>query len=83
MHQAVASKPIYEASHAPIPIARGQYVQFALVAMITVGVFTLFFYLAGFAIGRRWPMRPKRSLERAIHPRFRDEPREKWLRPDS
>jgi hypothetical protein len=54
------------------PIARGQYVQFVLVAVVTAGVFTVS-YLAGFGIGRRWPMRPKRSLERAVHPRFRDE----------
>ena len=63
------------------PIARGQYVQFVLVAVVTAGVFTVF-YLAGFGIGRRWPMRPKRSLERAVHPRFRNEPRGKHVRLD-
>jgi len=57
------------------PLARKQYVQFVLVAVVTAGVFTVF-YLAGFGIGRRWPMRPKRSLERAVHPRFRNEPHE-------
>lgn len=54
-------------------IARKQYLQFVIIGLITGGTFTVFYFL-GFGIGRAVPMRPKRSLERAVHPRFRDEP---------
>lgn len=50
------------------PIARGQYLQFAVIAVITCGVFTIF-YLGGYYAGKRWPWRNKRSLEYRAHPR--------------
>jgi hypothetical protein len=49
-------------------IARGQYVQFVLVGIITAGVFTVL-YLLAYSIGRRWPYRYKKSLERPAPPR--------------
>ncbi|WP_396919318.1 hypothetical protein [Mycolicibacterium sp.] len=50
------------------PIARGQLVQFVIVSIITVGVFAVV-YLIGYAIGKRWPLRLKRSMEYRAHPR--------------
>lgn len=50
------------------PIARGQYLQFAIIGVITGGVFTVF-YLGGYYAGKRWPWRNKRSLEYRAHPR--------------
>lgn len=43
-------------------IARGQYVQFGIIAILTAGVFTLL-YLAAYLIARRWPWRRQDSLE--------------------
>lgn len=53
-------------------IARGQYVQFGIVAVVTAGSFTLL-YLAAYWAGRRWPFRSRRSMER-VHPRLRNWP---------
>ncbi|WP_236054827.1 hypothetical protein [Mycobacterium sp. SM1] len=49
------------------PVARGQRLQFVIIAIITAGVFTAF-YLAAYRAGRRWPWRYKRSLEYRAHP---------------
>jgi hypothetical protein len=50
-------------------IARGQRLQFAIIAVMTAGIFTTI-YLLAFSAGRRWPWRPKRSGEYRAHPRF-------------
>lgn len=50
------------------PIARGQYLQFIIISVITLGVFTVF-YIGGYYAGKRWPWRNKRSLEYRAHPR--------------
>ncbi|MDI3315004.1 MAG: hypothetical protein QJR12_12275 [Mycobacterium sp.] len=50
------------------PIARGQYLQFVIISVVTFGVFTVF-YLGGYYAGKRWPWRNKRSLEYRVHPR--------------
>jgi uncharacterized membrane protein YciS (DUF1049 family) len=58
-------------------IARGQYVQFVLVGIITAGVFTVL-YLLAYIVGRRWPYRYNKSLERPAPPRpSRDKSRDK------
>ncbi len=44
------------------PIARGQYLQFAIVSVITAGVFTIF-YLCGYFAGKRWPLHRAESSE--------------------
>lgn len=49
-------------------IARGQYIQFGIIAILTAGVFTVL-YLAAYAAGKRWPLRRKASLEYRAHPR--------------
>lgn len=49
-------------------IARGQRVQFVIIAIITAGVFTIL-YLGGRYAGKRWPLRRKQSLEYRAHPR--------------
>jgi hypothetical protein len=49
-------------------VARGQYVQFVLVGIVTAGVFTVL-YLLAYVVGRRWPYRYKKSLERPAPPR--------------
>jgi hypothetical protein len=53
-------------------IARGQFLQFVLVGVVSAGAFTAL-YLGGYLIGRTWPMRSPKSLEYRVHPRFRDE----------
>lgn len=49
-------------------IARGQYVQFGIIAILTAGVFTVL-YLAAYAAGKRWPLRRRSSVEYRAHPR--------------
>ena len=51
-------------------IARRQYLQFVLVSVVTAGVFPVL-YLPAHALGRRWPLRNRRSLELRVHNRFR------------
>lgn len=51
-------------------LARGQNVQFGVIAVVSVGVFTVV-YLCGYVIGKRWPWRPRTSTEYLAHPRFR------------
>lgn len=53
------------------PIARGQRIQFALLAVITLGTFTIV-YLAAYAMARRRPVRSKHSLEYRAHPHLRE-----------
>jgi len=48
-------------------VARAQRVQFVLIAVITAAVFTNA-YGVGYAVGMRWPFRPKSSLERSAEP---------------
>lgn len=55
------------------PIARGQRIQFVIIAIITAGVFTVF-YLGAYYAGKRWPWRNKRSMEYRAHPRHQ----KKW-----
>ncbi|AQT82542.1 hypothetical protein B1R94_03715 [Mycolicibacterium litorale] len=49
-------------------VARGQYVQFAIIGILTAGGFVAL-YLLAFAAGRRWPFRRRQSLEYRAHPR--------------
>ncbi len=49
-------------------VARGQRVQFAIIAVITLGFVTVV-YLIGYSAGRRWPLRRTQSLEYRAHPR--------------
>ena len=49
------------------PVARRQYLQFVLVSVITAGLFALF-YLPAYFVGRRWPWRTSKSLERQARP---------------
>jgi len=50
------------------PIARGQYLQFVIVSVITAGVFTVF-YLGGYYAGKRWPLRREQSVGYGKHSR--------------
>jgi hypothetical protein len=50
------------------PIARQQRLQFAIVTIVTAGVFAAL-YLPAYYAGRRWPWRPTRSMEYRAHPR--------------
>ena len=50
------------------PVARGQRVQFAIIAIITLGVVNVV-YLMGYAAGRRWPSRFARSMDYGGHAR--------------
>jgi hypothetical protein len=54
------------------PIARGQYLQFAIIGVITAGVYTVL-YIAAYHAGRRWPVRRKQSMEYRVHPRHQKE----------
>lgn len=47
-------------------IARGQYVPFVFVGLVTAGTFTVL-YLVAYYVGRRWPVRRKQSLEYRAH----------------
>lgn len=51
-------------------IARGQYLQFAIVTVMTAGLFA-FLYLVAFQAARRWPVRREQSMEYRAHPRHR------------
>src|SRR5882757_6928388 len=57
-------------------IARGQWVPFALVGVVTAGAFTVL-YLLGYFVGKRWPVRRRRSMEYRAHSRHqrRERPR--------
>lgn len=50
------------------PIARGQRLQFSIIAVITAGFFAVL-YLPAYYAGRRWPWRSQRSMEYRAHPR--------------
>lgn len=52
------------------PVARGQWLPFILAAVVTAGAFAAL-YLFAYAVGKRFPMRPKRSLEYRTHPHLR------------
>lgn len=54
------------------PVARGQQNQFAMLTLMTAGIFAAL-YFAAFQAGMRWPWRPKRSMEYRAHPRHRRE----------
>jgi hypothetical protein len=49
-------------------LARGQRVQFVIVAIVTVGVFAAI-YLTAYQAGNRMPSRRKQSMEYRAHPR--------------
>jgi hypothetical protein len=49
------------------PVARGQRLQFGIVAAMTAGLFAIF-YLAAYTAGKRWPVRRKQSMEYRAHP---------------
>jgi len=51
------------------PVARGQRLQFVIISLITACVFTVV-YFAGYAAGKRWPLRRKKSMEYRAHPRL-------------
>lgn len=51
-------------------VARGQWVPFAVVGVTTLGTFTAL-YLIAYAAGKRWPRRPKGSMEYRAHPQLR------------
>jgi len=52
-------------------VARGQLVPFAVVGIATLGTFTALYALA-YAAGKRWPLRPKGSMEYRAHPHLRN-----------
>jgi hypothetical protein len=52
------------------PVARGQLLQFAVIGIATLGVFTALYALA-YAAGKRWPRRPKGSMAYRAHPHLR------------
>lgn len=54
------------------PVARGQQNQFAMLTLMTAGIFAALYFPAFYA-GQRWPWRPKRSMEYRAHPRHRRE----------
>jgi hypothetical protein len=49
-------------------VARGQRLQFAIIALVTVGAFPLL-YLPAYYAGRHWPLRRKQAMEYRAHPR--------------
>lgn len=53
-------------------VARGQRLQFSIIAAVTAGSFALL-YLIAFRIARRWPIRREQSVEYRTHPRHRAE----------
>ena len=53
------------------PIARGQYLQFVVITVITAGVF-YFLYVAAYYIGQRRSTTTKQSMEYRVHPRHRE-----------
>jgi hypothetical protein len=52
------------------PIARRQRIQFGIITVITVGIFTALYLLAYFA-GKHRPLRRTQSMEYRAHPRHR------------
>lgn len=56
------------------PIARGQRLQFVILAIISVGSFTLL-YVAGYFIGKRWRWPSRRTLDYGAHAQRRDDSR--------
>ncbi|MDV3130004.1 hypothetical protein M1247_34225 [Mycobacterium sp. 21AC1] len=52
-------------------IARGQYLQFVIVSIITASTFTII-YLIAYWIAKRKPVRSKHSMEYRAHPRHQD-----------
>ena len=50
--------------------ARGQLAQFAAAGVVTFGSFAAL-YSCGYAAGKRWPLRPKGSMEYRAHPHLR------------
>lgn len=61
----------YEDARWGYSIARGQRVQFGIIAVITAGVFTVL-YLGAYYAGKRWPLRRKQSMEYLAHPRHQE-----------
>lgn len=55
------------------PIARGKYVPFCVVSVITAGAFALL-YLSAYYTARRFPLRRTQSMEYRAHPRHRSQP---------
>lgn len=55
------------------PIARCQRLQFFIISIITLGVFTVF-YLAGYYAGKRWPLGRKQSMGYGAYSRHK----KKW-----
>lgn len=53
------------------PIARGQRIQFMILAVVTLGAFTVV-YLAAYGLAKRRPFRSKHSLDYRAHPDLRD-----------
>lgn len=51
-------------------VARGQWLPFAVIGVATLGTFTALYGLA-YAVGKRWPLRPRRSMEYRAHPHLR------------
>lgn len=51
-------------------VARGQLVQFTIAGIATLGTFTVL-YCCAYAAGKRWPLRPKGSMEYRAHPHLR------------
>ena len=52
-------------------LARGQRIQFAILAVVTIGSFTVL-YLAAYAVAKRRPLRSKHSMEYRAHPHLQD-----------
>ncbi len=52
------------------PVARGQLIPFGVIGVATLGTFTVL-YFAAYAVGKRWPLRPKGSMEYRAHPHLR------------
>jgi hypothetical protein len=48
-------------------ITRGQLAQFAIAGVAALGAFSVLYYCA-YSVGRRWPLRPARSLDYQAHP---------------
>ena len=49
------------------PVARGQRIQFGIIAIITAGTFTAL-YLGGYYAAKRWPYRSKRAMQSGMRP---------------
>jgi hypothetical protein len=52
------------------PVARGQVLQLTVAGVASIGVFAVL-YLVAYAAGRRWPLRPKGSMDYRTHPHLR------------